>query len=75
MNNYIRFNWAIKRLLRNKADFEIVNGFLSCLLEKQIQIVKVLESEGNKRRKEDKITAQGLTVEQVVEILKKHNFN
>ncbi|MCL2168136.1 MAG: hypothetical protein FWH59_03290 [Lentimicrobiaceae bacterium] len=74
MENYIRFDWAIKRLLRNKADFNIVNGFLSCLLKKQIQIVKVLESEGNKRRKEDKITVQGLKVEQVVEILKKHNL-
>jgi hypothetical protein len=36
--NYIRFDWAIKRLLRNKADFGAVNGLLSCLFEKQIFI-------------------------------------
>jgi hypothetical protein len=30
--NYIRFDWAIKRLLRNKADFVVVNGFISSLL-------------------------------------------
>jgi len=63
MENYIRFDWAIKRLLRNKADFDVVNGFLSCLLEKQIRIVRVLESEGNKRRKEDKINRVDILVE------------
>ncbi|MCL2041331.1 MAG: Rpn family recombination-promoting nuclease/putative transposase [Bacteroidales bacterium] len=63
MENYIRFDWAIKRLLRNKVDFDVVNGFLSCLLEKQIRIIKVLESEGNKRRKEDKINRVDILVE------------
>jgi len=63
MENYIRFDWAIKRLLRNKADFDVVNGFLSCLLEKEIRIVKVLEGEGNKRRKEDKINRVDILVE------------
>ena len=52
--NYIRFDWAIKRLLRNKADFGAVNGLLSCLFEKQIFITKVLESEGNQEDESDK---------------------
>ncbi|MCL2040781.1 MAG: Rpn family recombination-promoting nuclease/putative transposase [Bacteroidales bacterium] len=63
MENYIRFDWAIKRLLRDKADFGVVNGFLSCLLEKQISITQVLESEGNKRRKRDKINRVDILVE------------
>jgi len=63
MGNYIRFDWAIKRLLRNKADFDVVNGFLSCLLGKQIYITKVLESEGNKRTIGDKINRVDILVE------------
>ena len=29
--NYIRFDWAMKRLLRNKANFDVLEGFLSSL--------------------------------------------
>jgi hypothetical protein len=45
--NYIRFDWAMKRLLRQKADFVVINGFLSSLLGEQIEIIKALESEGD----------------------------
>ena len=31
--NYIRFDWAAKRLLRNKANFDVLEGFLKTLLE------------------------------------------
>lgn len=34
--NLIRFDWAIKRLLRNKADYSVLEGFLSELLKKDI---------------------------------------
>ena len=31
--NYIRFDWAAKRLLRNKVNFDVLEGFLkTCLL-------------------------------------------
>lgn len=33
---HIRFDWAIKRLLRQKANFGILEGFLSELLIKKI---------------------------------------
>ncbi len=46
---YIRFDWAIKRLLRQKSNFGILEGFLSVLLNKKIKISKLLESEGNKK--------------------------
>lgn len=53
-NKYIRFDWAIKRLLRNKANFDVLEGFLSVLLKQDVKIVKFLESEGNQDAKDDK---------------------
>ncbi|CAK0776442.1 transposase [Gammaproteobacteria bacterium] len=44
----ISFDWAMKRLLRSKANFGILEGFLSELLRTDIQILEILESEGNK---------------------------
>ena len=32
--NYIRFDWAMKRLLRNKANWGVLEGFLTTLLRK-----------------------------------------
>ena len=50
----VRFDWAIKRLLRHKTDHTILNGFLTSLLGKEIRIEKILESEGNKEYEENK---------------------
>ena len=50
----MRFDWAIKYLLRNKANFDILEGFLSELLQKDIRIESLLESEGNKNTRDDK---------------------
>ena len=54
IHNLIRFDWAMKRLLRNKANFVVLEGFLSVLLENKIKIHKILESEGNKECDDDK---------------------
>ena len=32
-DKYIRFDWAIKRLLRQKANFGVLEGFLTVFLE------------------------------------------
>lgn len=53
-NIHIRFDWAIKKLLRQKANFEILEGFLSELLRDDIKIVEILESESNKSTAIDK---------------------
>ncbi len=45
---YVRFDWAMKRLLRQKTNYVILEGFLSTLLGKSIKIDRLLESEGNK---------------------------
>ncbi|HYX08667.1 MAG TPA: Rpn family recombination-promoting nuclease/putative transposase [Bacteroidales bacterium] len=52
--NLIRFDWAIKRLLRNKADFTVLEGFLTELLKEDIQIQNILESESNQQLDSDK---------------------
>jgi predicted transposase/invertase (TIGR01784 family) len=50
----IRFDWAIKKLLRNKANFVVLEGFLSELLFEDIKIQQILESEGNQQAEDDK---------------------
>mgnify|MGYP004581485895 FL=1 len=52
--NYIRFDWAMKRLLRNKANYVVLEGFLSSLLGKKFKIHCFLESEGNQEDEDDK---------------------
>jgi len=39
---HIRFDWAAKRILRNKANFAILEGFLSELLKEDIKIKYLL---------------------------------
>ena len=51
----IRFDWAMKRLLRSKANFGILEGFLSELLKQDIKILSLLESESNKEDKDGKL--------------------
>ena len=31
-DKYIRFDWAIKRLLRQKANFDVLEGFLTVFI-------------------------------------------
>ena len=50
----IRFDWAVKKLLRNKANFVVLEGFLSELLFEDIKIQKILESESNQVTDDDK---------------------
>ncbi|MGC1245176.1 MAG: Rpn family recombination-promoting nuclease/putative transposase [Spirulinaceae cyanobacterium] len=53
-NTHIRFDWAIKKLLRNKANYVVLEGFLSELLHQELTIKTLLESEGNQQTQEDK---------------------
>ena len=54
MSSYIRFDWAMKRLLRNKANFAVLEGLLTTLLNDKITIQKLLESESNQEEEFDK---------------------
>ena len=53
-DKYIRFDWAIKRLLRQKANFDVLERFLTVFLGEKITIVDILESEGNQQSADDK---------------------
>ena len=52
--NIISFDYAIKNQLRNKANYDIVSGFLSELFNRDVIIEEILESESNKANKDDK---------------------
>ena len=53
-NQIIRFDWAMKRLLRNKANFSVLEGLLTTLLGEKIIIQRLLESESNQEDEYDK---------------------
>ena len=54
MSDYIRFDWAMKRLLRDKANFAVLEGFMTTLLGEKITIQRLLESESNQESEYDK---------------------
>ena len=62
-NKLVRFDWAIKHLLRDKANFDVLEGFLSALLNEDIMILNLLESEGNQEEESDKFNRVDLLVE------------
>ena len=52
--NLISFDWAMKRLLRSKANYKVLEGFLSELLKRNVKIEEILESESNRDTANDK---------------------
>ncbi|NOQ36177.1 MAG: Rpn family recombination-promoting nuclease/putative transposase [Methylococcaceae bacterium] len=58
----ISFDWAIKKILRSKANFDILEGFLSELLFTDITILEVLESESDKEDKDNKFNRVDIKV-------------
>jgi len=60
----IRFDWAMKTLLRDKANFDVLEGFLSALFEDDnIKILNILESETNAEDENDKFNRMDLLVQ------------
>ena len=59
----VSFDWAIKNILRDKANYDVLEGFLSTLLEKDIKILSLLESESNQEDESDKFNRVDLSVE------------
>ena len=53
MDKYIRFDWAAKRMLRDKANFAVLEGLMTVLFDEQVTIVELLESEGNQEQEND----------------------
>ena len=50
----ISFDWAVKRMLRDKANFGILEGLFQVLTGRQMRIVEILESEANQEDATDK---------------------
>ena len=59
----ISFDWALKRLLRQKANHVILEGFLSELLDYDVHVKSLLESESNKEAEDDKYNCVDLLCE------------
>jgi predicted transposase/invertase (TIGR01784 family) len=59
----VSFDWAMKKMLRHKANFDILEGFLSELLGDEVTIKQVLESESNKETSDDKFNRVDILVE------------
>ena len=53
-SQYVRFDWAIKRILRDHANKQVLEGLISVLIGIPVTIIEILESENNKVRREDK---------------------
>ncbi|NEQ59735.1 MAG: Rpn family recombination-promoting nuclease/putative transposase [Moorea sp. SIO4A1] len=52
---HIRFDWAIKKQLRDKANYVVLEGFISELLGQVITIESILESESNPQTQDNKL--------------------
>ncbi len=53
-NKFVMFDWAAKRMLRDKANFGVLEGLLTVLIGEKITIDQILESEGNQNSRDDK---------------------
>jgi predicted transposase/invertase (TIGR01784 family) len=59
----ISFDYALKRLLRDKANYDVLEGFLSELLKTDISVQSISESESNKENPDDKYNRVDILVE------------
>ena len=60
----VRFDWAIKYLLRDKANFDVLEGFLSALLEDDdLKIIGLVGEESNQKDEDEKFNRVDLMVE------------
>ena len=62
-NNLIRFDWAMKRLLRDKSNYDVLEGLISTLLGEDLHINRLLESEANQADANDKFNRVDMLVE------------
>lgn len=62
-NKYIRFDWAIKHMLRDKANFDVLEGLITVLIGERVKILKILESESNQESADDKFNRVDIKAE------------
>jgi predicted transposase/invertase (TIGR01784 family) len=59
----VRFDWAMKHLLRDKANYSVLEGFLSVLLNEKVRIMQILSSQSNQETDNDKYNDVDVLVE------------
>lgn len=59
----VRFDWAIKSLLRDKANFDVLEGFLGALLEDdELKVIEILGEEGGQDDEDKKFNRVDILV-------------
>jgi hypothetical protein len=66
----IKFDYAIKNILREKANFDILGGLLTELLSRKVKVIDLLESEGNIDDSAEKTNSTSLETRWVEGIVK-----
>jgi predicted transposase/invertase (TIGR01784 family) len=61
----VRFDWAMKHLLRDKANYSVLEGFLSVLLNEKVLIKQILSSQSNQETDDDKYNDVDILVENI----------
>ena len=59
----VRFDWAMKHLLRDKANYSVLEGFLSVLLNEKVIIKQILSTQSDKETEDDKYNDVDILVE------------
>jgi len=67
----VSFDWAIKYLLRNKADYVVLEGFLTTLLGKEIKIKNLTDSESNKTSENNKYNRTDVLGDEILDLIAK----
>jgi hypothetical protein len=81
-NTYIRFDWAMKHMLRDKANFGILEGLITVLLGEEVKILELLESESNQDSDNDKFNrvdikaknSKGCNIIVIIQFITKLNY-
>ena len=53
--NIISFDWALKYTLRDKANFDVLEGLFSTILDRPVKIDDLLESESNQGAPDERL--------------------
>ncbi len=69
MKSLISFDWAMKKLLRDKANFAVLEGFLTELFKFEVTIIQIGESESNQQQEVAKnMLSKGFAVKEITTV-------
>lgn len=68
-SSYILFDWYLKRLERNAARFDVLEGFLSVLLSRQVEVEERVYTRCDNEREKDERLDVALTIDDIEPVL------